>query len=79
MKIINETSLINFEFWSGAICRANQLTGEEMERLEIILDELFPEGMTDTQINDLFWFDFETICEWLCLELDDNGDVIRNE
>ena len=78
MKIINETSLNNFEFWSGAICWAEQLSYSEMETLETILEDIYPDRIDDTTLNDLFWFDFEWICDLLGLELDDNEDVVRD-
>ena len=65
MKIYSEKSLRNFEFWSGAKENANELTGAQLDEVETILEDLYPEGMDETQINDLFWFDFDTIKEWL--------------
>ena len=65
MKIYKEESLRNFEFWSGAKDRAARLTFEQLDQLENILEGVWPEGMTDTQVNDLLWFDFDTVCEWL--------------
>ena len=65
MKIYSEKSLRNFEFWSGAKENANELTGAQLDEVETILEDLYPEGMSETQINDLFWFDFDTIKEWL--------------
>lgn len=65
MKIYKEESLRNFEFWSGAKENANELTCEQLDEVETILEDLYPEGMEETQINDLFWFDFDTIKEWL--------------
>lgn len=79
MKIYKEMSLTNFEFWSGAIQNANQLTYEELDELEQILEMEYPDGVDETFVNDLMWFDFETICEWLGLELDDSGDIIRED
>lgn len=79
MKVFSEKSLTNFEFWSGAKCRAEQLTYEELEQLEYILEDIYPDGMDEVLINDLFWFDFPIICEWLGLTLDDNEDIIRDE
>lgn len=79
MRVFEEISLTQFKFWSGAVCRAEQLTYEELEQLEFILEDIYPEGMEDTLINDLFWFDFPTVCEWLGLELDENEDIIREE
>ena len=79
MRVYCEISLTSFEFWSGAKCRAEQLTYSELEELEYILEDIYPEGIEDTTINDLFWFDFPIVCEWLGLQLDENEDIIREE
>ena len=79
MKIYKELSLRYFEFWSGAIQNANQLTYDELDALEQILEMDYPDGVDATFINDLMWFEFETICEWLGLELNDAGDIIRED
>ena len=65
MKIYSEKSLRNFEFWSGAKENANELTSAQLDEVGTILEDLYPEGMEETQINDLFWFEFDTIKEWL--------------
>lgn len=65
MKIYSEKSLRNFEFWSGAKENAKELTSAQFDEVETILEDLYPEGMDETQINDLFWFEFDTIKEWL--------------
>lgn len=64
------TSLTNFEFWSGGKDFADNLTYSELKEIESHLEELYPNGMTETQINDLFWFDDSWICEILGLEID---------
>jgi len=57
-------SLPAFEFWSGAL--DNQFTYSELERLESILGDIFYEAVpTETDINDLFWFEEERLCELL--------------
>ena len=65
MKIYIEKSLRNFEFWSGAKENAKEFTPEQLDEIESILNDLRPDGMDETEINDLFWFDFDTIKEWL--------------
>ena len=65
MKIYKEESLSNFEFWGGAKDRAEKLSCSELDQIESILDEIYPEGMDETTINDLFWVDFETVLEWI--------------
>lgn len=61
MTIRSETPLSNFEFWSGAKIRAELLTEHELDVIEAQLEELYPDGMEDTQLNDLFWFDFDWV------------------
>jgi hypothetical protein len=63
MIIIKDINLQNFEFWSGAKQLAERLTLGDLQEIEEHLDELYPDGLTETQINDLFCFDGERICE----------------
>lgn len=80
MKWIVEDSLTNFKFWSGAADRAKMLEYSELQELDDALPELFgDETPTDTQINDLFWFDFGTVCSLIGLKYDDSkGEIIRD-
>ena len=68
MKVYKEMNLHDFEFWSGAKSNAETLTDEQLDMVESILEDAFPDGMDETQINDIFWFDFDTIREWLGIE-----------
>jgi hypothetical protein len=65
MRITKEESLSNFEFWSGANDTVKYLTNKELYTIEAMLEELNPEGMSETEINDFFWFEDDTIAEWL--------------
>ena len=69
MKISSEISLKNFKAWSGAKDTLNKLIElDKCEDLEFILDDLYPNGLTDTQLNDILWFDDEWIYETLGIE-----------
>jgi len=68
MKVYREISLSEFEFWAGAKDRVKYLTEEELDQIEQILEEINPEGLSETDINDLFWFEDELIAEWLGYE-----------
>lgn len=68
MKMYREENLTNFEFWSGAKNTVEYLTWEELEQIESILEEMYPDGMDETDINDFFWFEEDTIAEWLGYE-----------
>ncbi len=65
MKIYEEINLSGFEFWAGAKDTAAQLTEEEFDEIEIILEEMYPDGISDTTLNDLFWFENDWIAEML--------------
>ena len=68
MKVYKEMNLRDFEFWSGAKSNAETLTDEQLDMVESILEDAFQDGLDETQINDIFWFDFDTIREWLGIE-----------
>ena len=63
MKITTELNLTTFNFWSGA--KDHSFTYSELKEIEQLLEDIFPDGATETQINDLFWFEEETLCEWM--------------
>lgn len=65
MKIYTEKSLSDFDFWSGARDTVKYLTENELSYIESILEDSFPEGMSETEINDFFWFEEDTIAEWM--------------
>ncbi len=66
MKYYVEDSLRNFQFWSGGKDRAELLTDEQFDTVEQMMEEIEPaDGWSDTAINDFFWFDFDTIAQWL--------------
>lgn len=67
MKIYTETGLNNFNFWSGAKDTVEELTENEVLQIEAMLEELDVEGngMSETEVNDFFWFERDTIAEWL--------------
>ena len=74
MKITKEQSIANFEFWSGAKSNAAELTFSQLNEVENILEDLYPDGLSETELNDLFWFDFETVKEWLNITDEDEDE-----
>ena len=79
MTIQTEQSSRYFESWSGAKANAEMMTAEELDSVENELEAMYPEGMTDTEINDLFWFDFDYVCDLIGLEYDAKNDEIIRE
>ena len=66
MTITYELDLNSFQAWSGAKDTLDRIQREgKCAELENILEELYPDGMTETQLNDSLWFDSESVYEWL--------------
>lgn len=66
MKWYVNDSLSNFKFWSYAKESADKLTTRQFDIVEGILETSAPEeGWDETDINNLFWFDFDKVCQWL--------------
>ena len=66
MTITYELDLNSFQAWSGAKDTLDRIQREgKCSLLEQILEDTYPDGMTETELNDLLWFEPETIFEWL--------------
>jgi hypothetical protein len=65
MKVISEISISDFESWSGAKETQERILQEgKGEEFDALIEELYPDGLTDTQLNDILWFD-ESILEMI--------------
>lgn len=79
MKVISEIELSDFNFWSGAKSRAASLTDRELNAIGEALEAEYPDGMTDSQINDMFWFDFPFVCGLIGIELNEDEERVEEE
>ena len=78
MKIYRELDLTRFEPWSGAVDTYNTIyNADKLDDLEFLLEELYPEGIEETQLNDLLWFDSEWIYE--CLGISEEEEETEEE
>jgi len=64
MKIYNEISLKELDMWAGAVDTKNMLTDDELDMIEKTLEGLNHE-MSETEVNDFFWFETDVIADWL--------------
>lgn len=69
MKLYKELDLTRFEPWSGAVDTYDAIcNADKLDALECLLDELYPDGIEETQLNDLLWFDSEWLFDALGIE-----------
>ena len=65
MKTINENqTLTGFKAWSAAVDTKKRIIAEGKEEdFEYLIEELYPDGLTETQLNDILWFERDWIFE----------------
>lgn len=63
MKVYYEVDIDEFEFWECGKCVADAFSEDDLEVIQNKLEELYPNGMSDTELNDLFWHDEDFVAE----------------
>ena len=73
MKIIlDNTGIENFDAWGGAIETKETIINKvKVNEFNSLIEELYPDGLTDTQLNDLLRFEEEWIFEMLGIETEE--------
>ena len=75
MTITYELDLNSFEAWSGAVDTKNRIIEEgKADLFNAIAEDIFPDGCTETEMNDFLWFDDEQIFEWLGISDDEEEE-----
>ena len=66
MKTFNKTTLADFGAWSGAKdTKQTILDNNKGDEFDALIEELYPDGLSETQLNDILWFDSEWCFEML--------------
>ena len=67
MKTYNEnTRLVDFDAWSGAVETKERIIQEDKaEDFDSLIEDLYPDGLSETQLNDILWFEEDWIYESL--------------
>ena len=68
LKTYRDIPLAEFDFWPEARERTDFLSSDELNRIEQILEQLYPEGLNEDEINSIFWLEEGLIAEWLGYE-----------
>ena len=72
MALIVNVGIDGYNPWSGAVSTWEEIQeANKVDELEFLLEELYPEGITDTQLNDLLCFE----SEWVYSQLNMNDMV----
>ena len=72
MKVFVDITLEQFDAWQGGKHTKERIISEDKQSdFEFLIDELYPDGLEDTQLNDLLRFDSDYIYESLGMELEE--------
>ena len=75
MKLFKEESISSFEAWSGAVDTQNRIIEENKENeFDQLIEELYPDGLDETQLNDILWFEEDWIFESLGITDEEEED-----
>ena len=72
MKTFNEnTNLVNFDAWSGAVeTKKAIIDAGKSNDFDDLIEELYPDELSETQLNDILWFEEDWIFEMLGISED---------
>jgi hypothetical protein len=66
MKVYKEINLTEFETWQGATVTKEIIIKENKENeFNQLIEELYPDGIDETELNDILWFEEEYLFEAL--------------
>ena len=66
MKVYKEINLTDFETWQGATSTKQIIIKENKENeFNELIEELYPDGIDETELNDILWFEKEYLFEAL--------------
>lgn len=80
-KAINEELKVIIDFsdykpWSGAVATYELIKdADKLDELEAYFEELYPDGITATQINDILWFNGEEVLKYLGLGDEEDEEI----
>lgn len=80
MKITKEISFSQFEPWSGAVDTYNLIAeAGKGDAFESLVEDLYPDGLSDTELNDLLWFDSDWLLDSLGITEEDDDEDEEDE
>jgi len=72
MRITKEISILDHNAWSGAVDTQETIIANGKARdFDFLMEDMFPDGMTETELNDILWFETDWLYETLGIDEDD--------
>lgn len=75
MKVYKELGISSFEAWSGGtLTKDTIIDANKEDEFDNLIEELYPNGLSETELNDLLWFESDWIYETLGIKNEDEED-----
>ena len=75
MKIISEIGIADFKAWSGAVETKEAIVNAgKCDEFDSYIEEIYPDGLTDTELNDMLWLQDDWIFEALGISEDEEEE-----
>lgn len=75
MKVYKEQGIENFQAWEGAINTQERIVKLGLaDQFDFLIEDLYPDGLSSTELNDLLWFEPEWIFECLGVTEDEEDE-----
>jgi hypothetical protein len=69
MRITKEISLLDHDAWSGAVdTKETIIEHGKVRDFDFLMEDLYPDGMTETELNDILWFETDWIYDSLGID-----------
>ena len=66
MKVIFELSIRDFKAWAGALDTQEKIiSAGKAEEFDLLINEVYPDGIDVTHLNDILWFNRDGLFEIL--------------
>lgn len=76
MKTYNDNAtLVDFAAWSGAKgTKQSIINNDKADDFDRLIEEIYPDGLSETKLNDILWFESDWIFESLGITEEENED-----
>ena len=75
MKVYQEISIRDFKAWSGAVDTKDKIIANDKEdEFDALIEEFYPDGIDETQLNDILWFSDIWVLESLGIEEEEEDE-----
>jgi hypothetical protein len=75
MKVHSEISLRQHDAWSGAVeTKQAIIDAGKADKFDSLIEELYPDGISETHLNDILWFEEDWIFEMLGINTEEEEE-----